>query len=813
MTEQELLLAHPNDPLHDHLQLVGEKAKRHTSAFCAAEQGEAAGLLHDVGKAESEFQERLRRESADGSDSRAKRRGNKGDGVGKKPHAHHGAMLALERGAWAVAFAVNGHHAGLHNRDDVKKRLDVFLPKAKEAIRKIEAQAKGSLDFDQMLSNLSDRPAWLQELEFNARRTSEGWYAFELFTRFLFSALIDADRLATEEIMSGEKSAFRVRNLLEFNADELRNKLWDALKTRAERAREEQNASDEVLALRREVGDLALTAAKQDRGLFSLTVPTGGGKTLASMLFALAHAAHHNARLSASERAFRRVIVVIPYLSIIEQTAKELKDVFGRDFVLEHHSLADDDEMPPGQQRSDKKTNSNEEQAGEPHYDSRSERRRLAVENWDAPIVVTTSVQFFSSLFSRRPSSARKLHNICQSVVIFDEVQTLPPLLLVPLLNVIRELSDAHRCYGCSVVFCTATQPAFEWTDEFTHGLKDIRHIVPLERAREHYKQLQRVDYDTRSLDEGVKKDWDTIAREIMATDKRQALCVVNTRKAARELHAKVKELMLERRDDLSGLFHLSTWMHPTHRRRVLDEVRRRLESKANERCLLISTQCIEAGVDVDFPEAWRAFAPYDSIVQAAGRCNRNGKIAKGVFHVFYPEDESAPHDGVYQSATTTTETLRKLGRFEPHDPETFNSYFSLLYQTVVPDACAIQRERAELHFKVVHETFKFIDDDTVPVLVLTEYSEGKPRDTPAKKTYERAQKRGGFFTLDEWRAIQQYVINLFRWDIQKYPGRLVPAFADTDRLLIWQGVYRGAVNDYGLDVQGQGLTTEEMQG
>ena len=301
-------------------------------------------------------------------------------------------------------------------------------------------------------------------------------------------------------------------------------------------------------------------------------------------------------------------------------------------------------------------------------------------------IIVTTSVQFFDSIFSRRPTDARKLHNIACSVIIFDEVQTLPPKLMQPILSALGELTNPQRPYGCSVVLCTATQPALGKNEEdFPYGLKNVREIN--DQKAKHFPKLRRTHYHW-PQENGIKT-WQQLGSELLAQNRHQGLIIVNTRPQAQKLFKEVKEQAGEYLKE--AIFHLSTWMYPAHRLHVLTEVRRRLRDARP--CFLISTQCIEAGVDVDFPEIWRAFGPYDSIVQAAGRCNREGKLDKGNVHIFHPEEkEKTLPDGVYRTATDQTSLLQKIGKAQPDDPESFGTYFRLLYQITVPDDCPIQK-------------------------------------------------------------------------------------------------------------------------
>lgn len=784
--------AHKEHPLATHLNEVGRRAAQFAAAFDGSSHAAIAGLLHDLGKAEAMFQKRLEQ-------------GDKGEGLKREPHAHHGAMLALEVDAWPIALAINGHHAGLHNRGNVSSKQSQYLAKAK-----ISAQALHESDASWSLPEIKETiPMWLRELVFNTQKNSDGWLATEFFTRVLFSALIDADRLDAEEhernldrqSLSAQAFAKKWGNSdlrcdwPSFDAQRLLETLEEDLKVREDRARCESKASREVLAVRREVGDWCRKSSSLKRGLFSLTVPTGGGKTLASVLFALSHAANHNQSLTSEDpRRLRRIIVVIPYLSIIEQTVTELINVFGAEWILEHHSQADEEET---------RDYAKEKEDG--RIDSNAKRRRLAAENWDAPIIVTTSAQFFGSLFSRKPSKARKLHNICQSVVIFDEVQTLPPLLLQPLLHVLNALGS--RPYSSTLVFCTATQPALKYSEkDLPCGLRGIQEIVPPDRARIHYETLRRVEYNwperTGTDANGVvSKTWEEIADEVLAADNKQALVVVNTRLDARVLHERIKEKLEGRFGErFDGVFQLSTWMMPSHRRAVLDEVRRRLASDEDSRCILVSTQCIEAGVDVDFPEAWRAFGPYDSIVQVAGRCNRNGKLEKGVMHVFRPEDDHMPAKGVYRTATSQTDLLTKMGLANPHDPESFQDYFRLLYQLTVPEECSIQKERGQWHFEEVHRLFRFIDDDTVQVLVVHETIAGQDYSTPAKKVYDEAEQRS-FFLREDWRKMQGCIVHLPRYNLNQLraAGLLRPALEGETSLWIWTASYYGGIDGVGL--------------
>jgi len=777
------LWAHKNHPLAAHLAAVARRAEEFATHFDGAEQARLAGLLHDLGKAEQQFQARVLSDDKKGV---------------KEPHAHHGAALVLgeeSRGApiWPVAFAINGHHAGLHNRPDVDKRR-AFLRQAGRAEQWLTNDPEWK-DQTWPLQKFAEKgaylPEWLRKLTFDARQTSEGWRAVDLYTRFLFSALIDADRLDTEDNDPESKQAAHARkDWVKFSPEILLTKLNEHI-ARKRKDAEDHKASKIVLTVRQEVAAACVAAGQENERIRTLTVPTGGGKTLSSMLYALSYAKHHP--------GIRRVIVVIPYLSIIQQTALDLKAAFGdirwdenlqkwgeteHHSVLEHHSQADDPEIKTAGKNND-----------DDGWSPELTRRRLAAENWDAPIVVTTSVQFFDSLFSRSPGDARKLHNIAQSVIIFDEVQTLPPRLMQPIIDVLSELTSPARPYGCSIVLCTATQPALHYHEtDMPLGLKSAKEING--NAQDHFNLLNRVAYIGLAKDnEPPEMSWSMVADDLLKG--KQGLVVVNTRKAARDLFKEVQQ----KKCDKQAVFHLSTWMFPDHRTSVLDEVRQRLDE--DKPCYLISTQCIEAGVDVDFPEVWRAYGPYDSIVQAAGRCNRNGRIDKGVVHIFRPKDDKIPR-GIYEAARSQTDLMRRLGLADPTKPESFPAYFRLLYQLTVPDDCEIQRHRGQLHYEEVSKLFHLIEDHTVPVLVLSFVAgSGERQGTDSEPVYANAEKRK-FFLRDDWRVFQRNIVNLPRSSVAPLDGGMIgrPPFAQVVELFILTGdaYYQGGLNGCGLE-------------
>ena len=430
-------------------------------------------------------------------------------------------------------------------------------------------------------------------------RAPDTGFSQAFLTRMLFSCLVDADFLETERFYAEAKDA-PVERGGHLDLDTLRERLRVYMaQLRAEAA------STPLNALRAEVLDKAIERAMLSPGLFTLTVPTGGGKTLASLSFALEHAVRHG---------LRRVVYVIPFTSIIEQAAQVFREALNtNDNVLEHHASfdweraaearGDDGEGPDG-----------------------LAKLRRAAENWDVPIIVTTAVQFFESLFAARTSRCRKLHNLAGSVIVLDEAQTLPIALLRPCMAALQELSAN---YNASIVLCTATQPALRQQDGFTNGfpIDDSRELAPEPKSL--YARLKRVKVEHLT---GPVPD-ETIAARFTEQQQGQMLCIVNSRAHARALFEAIREL--------PGAAHLTTLMCPRHRRLELATLRERLKRKEPVR--LVSTSLIEAGVDIDFPEVWRAAAGLDSIAQAAGRCNRESRLVLGRVVVFEPDEAQPP--------------------------------------------------------------------------------------------------------------------------------------------------------------------------
>jgi CRISPR-associated endonuclease/helicase Cas3 len=394
----------------------------------------------------------------------------------------------------------------------------------------------------------------------------------------------------------------------------------------------------------------------------------------------------------------------------------------------------------------------------------RHEWLRLACENWDAPVIVTTTVQLFESLFSNRPGACRKLHNIARSVVILDEAQTLPLRLLAPILDMLQQLAD-H--YGTSVVLSTATQPAFQ-TNQYLEGLREVHEIVP--EAERYFALLKRVDYGLPALRE--RWSWERAAGEMRRAD--TCMAVVNTKGDALSL--------LDALGDETAL-HLSTLLCGAHRRDVLGEVKRRLE--AGEPCRLVSTQVVEAGVDVDFPMVLRAVGPLDSIVQAAGRCNREGRMPTGRVVIFEPDNGHLP-GCAYRTATETARAILKSPAADLHDPSLYRQYFERLYGAVNLDAEGIQERRERFDYPEVAKRFRLIEDETVPVVV--RYAP-RGRDVSEVTALLEEVRLSTGIARQVLRRLQPYMVNLHSRLIAGYQAKgLVSEIAPG--LWEWRGDY-----------------------
>lgn len=644
--------------LDEHLREVGALAARFAAKWGARDLGHAAGVLHDLGKYAGDFQDYIRaanRSITERTNAHVEDQGAS-DTRKRVNHSAAGALHAQTLDPIAggiLAHVIAGHHAGLADRAKLHDTLARFAQRLDDARR---GGAPEALFAPRPLSlPFASRPDASTDPARLVRR-------FELLTRMIFSALCDADFLDTESFfdvtLTREREAARRVSIAELGAR--LNAFVDAKEAAA--------PATLVNAVRREVRGAARSAAISPPGVFTLTVPTGGGKTLAAMEFALAHAVQHG---------LERVIVAIPYTSIIEQNAAVYADAFGEpDLVLEHHSS----------------------------FDPRREtaRSRLSAQNWDVPIIVTTTVQLFESLFARRTSRCRKLHNIARSVIVLDEAQTLPPALLEPTLEVLGELI---ALYGSSLVISTATQPAFGRESVGSFGLSDMREIVPAETRA--FQRLRRVD--VRWPEDGEPLAYDALADELAGLD--DVLAITHRRDDARKL----TELVDARIGDVSTI-HLSALMCAEHRSEVLAAIRTQKSSGSAVR--VVSTQLVEAGVDLDFPIVYRAMAGLDSLAQAAGRCNREGKLERGELRVFVAE--TAPPTGVPEQGLAIARSMLAADpALDLFAPEAHRIYFRRLYATSTTDAKDVQTARSALRFEEVATLYRLIESDwSLPIAI-----------------------------------------------------------------------------------------------
>jgi CRISPR-associated endonuclease/helicase Cas3 len=696
--------------LREHLRCVAARARELAEATRVEDlpgSAEVAGWLHDVGKYRPSFQEFIRGRSP----------------MGSKQHKEAGAAWAAEAGDLPVAFAVLGHHVGVPDRDEASAA--VKGPDGLAVAREVEAAAR------------RDCP---QLAGIGLVKRNQASAATDLFTRLLLSCLVDADWCDTGEHERLVKGWPEFPTPPELEPAERLTRLLAFIARRAASTRE-KNPS--LAATRERILNACLAAGERPPGLFSLTVPTGGGKTLSGLAFALRHAA---------VRDLRRVIYVAPYISILEQNADVIRVALGVDEgaldLFEHQSLAE----PQGPRLADERQTS-------------AAARRA--ENWDSPLVVTTNVQFFESLFSNKPGRCRKLHNVARSVVILDECQTLPPELVKPTCQMLKQLTAALRC---TVVLCTATQPAFDHQTLGEHRL-DAREIVPSNLPL--FDQLKRVHLDwPASCDERLA--WPEVAKRM--TGNTSALGVVNTKQAALDLFAALKV-------ETHHAFHLSTSMCPAHRAAVLSEVKRRLGAK--QPVFVASTQLIEAGVDIDFPCVFREMAPLESIIQAAGRCNREGLIpnAGGRVVVFRSvEGEVKIPPGWYKMGRDVLETILRDNKQPGIDSaEDIRSYFHELYWKRSLDPHNVVGMRAGARFQSVADAYRLIGDDTVPFVVATWADHAAEVERLLTELRTRP-------TRANFRALSPYQVNVFRRQGEALYQHL-EQWAEPE-LRVWRGQY-----------------------
>jgi len=641
--------------LEEHLLNVAKMSSRFTKKFEAQNWGYTAGIWHDIGKYSDKFQKKLRRIENGESDIRV-------------DHSTYGAKLIFEKEkklGKIIAYCIAGHHAGLANATGTPSSLNERLHKDLKP-----------LNFDKVPEEILSHPKlktdFLSRWFINSPDRQRA-FGYSFFIRMLFSSLVDADFLDTENFMSPEKSAKRFSYP---SLEELRNIFQKKIKE-FQKAKLLEN--EELNKIRNKIYQECIKSAQKKPGFFSLTVPTGGGKTLSSLAFAFEHAMKYH---------LDHIIYVIPYTSIIEQNADVFRKFLGENSVVEHHSNYVQKDLENDQE----------------------EIRLLATENWDAPIIVTTNVQFFESLFSNRTSRARKLHNISKSVVILDEAQMIPTDYLLPSLEALRELAT-H--YSSTIVLCTATQPALNKHENFP-GLENIREIVS--EPRQLMIKLKRV----REKYIG-KIDQEELAKRLVL--EKQVLCVVNSRREALELYKSIDKSIEKKKSDPQVNYHLSASMCPEHRSKILMEIKEDL--KLGRVCRVVSTQLIEAGVDIDFPTVYRSLAGLDSIAQAAGRCNREGKLKYGNLFVFKPS-KGIPPISDFRTRAEEAEAIIQMEKNDFLSLKPIHEFFKSFYwrkgknldkNDIIQD-CLQGIKNLDFQFRDMAEKFKIIEDSQKVILI-----------------------------------------------------------------------------------------------
>ncbi len=700
-------------PLAEHLRNVAEKARlravaARTAAFGLSEAALVAGLLHDLGKYRVEFQEYLH-------DCRDK-------GNPLTFHKQAGAAKALFHFNHApIALAVMGHHGGIPDWTTLKADL-----------KQLAGEPTAQIVWPYAIDDCPELAALAPGVP-----TLRGIHA-DLFTRVLFSCLVDADWTDTGEHDRKCKGLAVEPDPPALDPSARLAKVLSYIESRARQCPEQH-----IKNIRAQILDACLNRADDVPGVFSLTVPTGGGKTLAGLAFALKHAA---------KRDLRRIIYVAPYMSILEQNISVFREALGigpdAADLFEHYSLA---ELP-----GDADGNETNREA--------SVRR---AENWDAPVIVTTNVQFFESLFSNKPGRCRKLHNIARSVVILDECQSLPPGLVAPTCCMLQQLVTD---LGCSIVLCTATQPAFNHASLKTVERLDAREIIPGELDL--FKDLKRVTLMWPQAGD-MPLTWSNVAEQMQQEP--SALCVVNTKKAARAIFDELKNR------STPGLYHLSTAMCPAHRREKLAAIRRLLA--IGSPCFVVSTQLIEAGVDVDFPFLMRELAPLESIIQAAGRCNREGRIVEGGrVVVFRSAEGKIPPDHWYKAGRDTLSTHFLARGYVPQidDPAIIREYYGRLYFSGDLDGEGIQAMRQKFQFKQVAEAYRLIDNAGQPVVI----SKWTPFQNEIEELLVEIQRRPAKALF---RRLARFQVNLFPHQILR-ASHLI--HEDPSGVVVWDGDY-----------------------
>ena len=699
-------IAHLNEEhtqtLKDHLCGTAELAGYFAGRFGKADWGYACGMLHDIGKYSLAFQDKIKNNSNRQVD-----------------HSTAGAKACFEKGGMYsfMSYCIAGHHSGLpdYGSSSDPGNAPTLQGRKKKHIEDCDAY-KSEIHIPE-----------IKTLPFDPKHSPDPDFSLSVFIRMLYSCLVDADFLDTEYFMkegrtqreTGEEPSVLLEKLKKHVAGWLLNEDTETVNGR-----------------RTEILRYCFEWGHKERGIFQLTVPTGGGKTIASLAFALQHAV---------ENQMDRVIYVIPYTSIIEQNAEVFREILGEQNVLENHYNVD--------------------------YESTEELKpmQLASENWDKPVVVTTNVQFFESLFANKSSKCRKLHNIANSVIIFDEAQMLPTDYLKPCIAVMEELAAN---FGSSIVLCTATQPALS---PFFQRKMPVTELCP--RVEEQFRFFERVTFQnvgTISEDELIEK----LQKE------EQALCIVNTKKRAQRLYQKMEG---------EGVFHLSTAMYPKHRRRVLDKIRQLV--KDGKRCILISTSLVEAGVDLDFCTVYRQLAGVDSMIQAAGRCNREGKRAAQDSFAYLFQFEEKEYVPGQQLQIDVSKMLLSEGE-DISSLHGIEKYFEALYhfrgESLDKKKIFEEFKDKRYNFAKAAKEFKLIEENTLTVFI--------SREEEAEELLWQIKHQG--YTKSGMRKAGQYCVQLYENDIEKLQGagmlRLISEDIEDFYELVDSGQYS---EEMGLDL------------
>ncbi len=632
------------------------------------------GLWHDLGKANSHFQAYLKAQA-------------RGESSASAPHAIWGAAFAyglqmLQPEMWKdLALPIAGHHSQLVHGGEIGTRVAEFRAEHPDALQTMNTFLRTLLPQPPLPRVTYEQDPWKREVRL----------------RMAFSALVDADYLDTER-------HFALANATPRRSYPSVVEMCDQFEG-IQRAWMAGKPPSALNTLRHEVYEACWDKATAVQGFFRLTVPTGGGKTRSALAFALRHAKTHG---------LHRIIVAAPYTSIIDQTVDVYRGIFGAEAILEHHSqIAISDTE---------------------HESERSAQMRLATQNWDAPLIVTTTVQLFESLFSNRPGRMRKLHNIARSVIVLDEVQTLPPELLEPTVHMLRALVEK---YHVTVVFATATQPAFE----NARALKPFQDVTVKEIVKEYPRHFAELQGRVRYMPLPVLPGWDDLAEHIAAHQ--QIMVIVNTRKDAIELLHRLPS---------TNMFHLSTLLCGAHRRAVLRTIKGRLEQGLPVR--LVSTQVVEAGVDISFPTVWRAIGPLDRIAQAAGRCNREAGPEPGQVVIFETPGGRMPRGSYRVGMEEAQRLLKRDGPEALHNPDIYREYFGSLFNQVKLDKWDIQADRETLNFPTVAEKYRLIEETDG---VVVPYEDGFAR----LREWRRKPNR------ETWQALQPYLVSFPRYETQ----------------------------------------------